>query len=439
MTKIAALEEFIEAFNCYEADFGLFRLRDDDDFPWWDLVRYRVQYAMCVELGIYGRRHLRRIGSINRALSFARQCWQLARDFNKLTNIDRGRIRCLVVSSRALAELAGVIDECALKGYPTLVVSNDTCLAPPHLSVANKSIAFFVRLYAHFCRVPPAVQSDIRYLAGTISKQFESNLDLFPLITAKYREHLAAKVAWSFVLRRAGGLDRIVYVNDDTLKTLVFLARKSGIPTEEIGHGYMGRSHIAFSYPPLPSTLETLPDKIVINRDTGDISYPVKKALLIKHERTALPSPPRDIDVLIGASPTFQDETNSIIGALVGRGLKLAVKLHPAQTVESSQIAERFPSVRFEISDGEENFCDLARRAIIYVPANPTSTTTFEAVENGALLVVVDFGGIRRTVLHDRTARARALSIDDLFMVVESLLREANCDEKKYGSSCHEA
>ena len=117
---------------------------------------------------------------------------------------------------------------------------------------------------------------------------------------------------------------------------------------------------------------------------------------------------------MVGASPTLWKETAGIVGALVGQGLSLAVKLHPAQTQDSCGLRPRFSADEVAIYDGSEDFCTLARRARIFVPANPTSTTTFEAVENGTRLIVVDFGGVRKTKINESITSARANSLQDL-------------------------
>lgn len=69
-----ALEDFIATFNAYEAENGLFAdCRDADGFPWWDMARYRVQYAICIERGIYAQAPGQPSPVITRAKSFIRQ------------------------------------------------------------------------------------------------------------------------------------------------------------------------------------------------------------------------------------------------------------------------------------------------------------------------------------------------------------------------------
>lgn len=426
------LEDFIAAFNRFEAEENLFELRDGQGFPWWDLVRYRVQFALCAQRDIYGDQKVAPSSKTVRARSFLRQAWRLVCDIGTLCLLRRDRIRCLVVSSRALDHVETTLDAEMGRGRAALVVNKLGHYANPHIAIAGQSVAFFSRLYARVCRVPSEVEKDIRRLAHLIGKHFHSDVDFFALMTSKYREHLAAQQAWSFILSRTRAADRVIYVNDDTLKTLVFLARRRGIATEEVQHAYMGKSHNAFSYPPLKNVLESLPDKVIIDRDTGDITYPVQKVIMQRSAKSATLEA-RDIDVLIAASPSRQDETIGVVAALLDKGLRLVVKLHPAQTLKSSGLGAHFSPEKLAIHSGDEEFCALASRARVFVPVNATSTTTFEAVENGARLVVVDFGGVKTTSMNDGIVSARAGSLETLpdIVIAQLNIDHTNAISKK--------
>lgn len=433
-----AIEEFISGFNQYEANQGYFDLRDRDEFPWWDLVRYRVQFALCAERGFYGRQKSAPSPKIVRARSFMRQSWQLVRDVATLSMLAPSHVQILVVSSRALPHVTTILDEEKRQGRRAIMFNKEGFAPAPHVAVAGQSIAFFTRLYANACQMPSDIEEDVRRLADQIRKRFQSDVDFFALMSRKYCEHLAAQKAWSFVLNRSPAVDRIIYANDDTLKTLVFLAHGRGIATEEAQHAYMGRSHIGFSYPPLTRLPETLPDRVIINRDTGDITYPVHKVIVQRHPTNQATDTTRDLDVLIAASPVCRDETIGIVTALADKGLRLAVKLHPMQTQESSGLRAHFPPEIVAIHTGSEDFCTLASRAHVFVPANVTSTTALEAVENGARLVVVDFGGVKRTSMNDGIVSARADSLEALPNVIWSQLNTKHPAAGGSKGICHE-
>ncbi|WP_416898621.1 MAG: hypothetical protein ACMVY4_02500 [Minwuia sp.] len=432
------IEEFIAAFNNYEVQAGLFDLHDSMGCPWWDLVRYRVQFALCVERGIYGYQSVPPLRRSDRARNLFRQGRRLLRDIGKISVLGNRNVGSILVSTRHSAHLTEVLCSEESRGRVALVVNHSGEVPAPHLAIAKRSVDFYVRVAAYGERLPSEVASEACQLAERLRDRFESETDLFDLIARKYREHLAARRAWSFVLDRARALDRVIYINDDTLKTLVFLARRRRIATEELQHGYMGRSHVAFSYPRLANLPETLPDKVIISRDTGDIVYPVEQVVMAKTVTVSANGGRRDIDVLIGASPTLWKETVGIVSALVKQGLSLAVKLHPAQTADRSGLRQQFSVDEIAIHEGHEDFCTLARRARIYVPANPTSTTTFEAVENGARLIVVDFGGVRKTTINDGMTSARVSSLQDLPDAVFSQLTHGASATGLHKEGCDE-
>jgi hypothetical protein len=424
---IAPLEDFIATFNRYETEAGVFALRDEQGYPWWDLVRYRVQFALCVEHDFYGRSSAPPSSKLGRAQSFVRQIRRLLRDIAQLRGRNTKQARLLIVSRRSLIYIENVAAAEAVRGHGALLVNKTGDVLGPHMAITSQSIQFFTRLAQRAQRLPPEVAQEARRLADDIRARFDSEADIFGVIAAKYREELVARRVWSFILDRAGAVERVIYVNDDMLKSLVVLARARGIDTEEVQHAYMGRAHIGFSYPPLDSALATLPDKVIVTRDTGDITYPVEQVMVKTEVMRRIPVA-RDIDVLIGSSPTQRQETADVVAALVGQGLRLAVKLHPAETKETSAIAARFSPEEVVIHAGDEDFCDLAWRARLFVPINATSTTSFEAAEMGSRVVLVDIGGKKITAITDGVASAHAGSLQALPGVVRSQLALTNAE-----------
>lgn len=415
------LNEFIATFNQYESESGVFALRDLQGYPWWDLVRYRVQFLLCVERDIYSRASAPPSSKRDRAQSFAWQARRLMVDIVRLRGSDTRQARALVVSRRSLDYIDAVVATEARRGHRVLFANKNGDMPAPHTAITSQSIQFFTRLAQRAQRLPPEVAQEARRLADDIQVRFDSKTDIFGMIATKYREELVARRVWSYILDRAGAVERVIYINDDTNKSLVVLARARGIDTEEVQHAYMGRSHIGFSYPPLDSALATLPDRVIVTRNTGDITYPVERVVVKIEAKRRIPVP-RDIDVLIGSSPSRRQEMADVVAALAGKGLRLAVKLHPAETEESSEIAARFFSEEVVIHAGDKDFCDLARRARLFVPINATSTTSFEAAEMGARVVLVDIGGKKTTAIADGVASARAESLDALPWVVRSQL-----------------
>lgn len=425
--KVGALEDFIVAFNRFEAEAGVFALRDQEGYPWWDIVRYRVQFALCVERDIYARSSVP-TSKIARAQSFARQARRLVRDISRLHALGTTQASALVISRRSLDYLDSFTLELTAQDSTLLFFNKSGEAPPPHIAITSQSVQFLTRLMLRAQPLPPEVAQEARLLAENICACFESEVDIFSVIATKYREELIARRLWIFVLDRAQSMKRLIYVNDDTLKSLVVLARARGIDTEEVQHAYMGSAHIGFSYPPLDSPLATLPDRVIVTRDSGDITYPVEQVFLktVAKQRAVFP---RDIDVLIGSSPNWQRETAAIVMSLVGQGYRLAVKLHPAETMEASEVAARFSPEEVVIHAGDEDFCDLAWRACLFIPVNATSTTAFEAAEMGARVVLVDIGGVKKTAISDGVASARASSLEALPRVVRSQIAASEADQ----------
>ena len=417
----APLEDFIAAFNRYEAETGIFALRDEHGVLWWDLVRYRVQLALCVERDIHGRSPAPPSPKLVRAKSFATQARRLVRDMIQLRRRDIRHARTLVVSRRSLDYIEGVTAAEAERGEGVFFVNKSGDSRAPDMAVTYQSIQFVSRLALRAQRLPPEVAQEARRLADDIRKRFNSEADIFGVIAKKYREELVARRVWSFILGRARAVERVLYVNDDMLKSFVVLARARGIDTEEVQHAYMGRTHIGFSYPPLNGALATLPNRVIVTRDTGDITYPVEHVFVktMTKERIAVP---RTIDVLIGSSPSLRKETEDVVAALVGQGLRVVLKLHPSETKESSAIVARYSAEEVMVHAGEEDFCDLVWRAHVFIPVNATSTTAFEAAEMGARVILIDIGGFKKTAITDGVASARTGSLQALPGVVRSQL-----------------
>ncbi len=429
------IERFIAAFNTYEDTADLFdRCRDAQGFAWWDLVRYAVRFSICVEKGIIGARQTPPRSMFKRTLNGLRQSVRLARDAVRIVQFGRLNISCIHISTRPTNDIlvAQVQAEAVKDGQspsPVLHVNTIGAVTAPDVAIKKQSVDFFIRLVAPFLPLPPKVDRHAADVAAQIKHQFQTAVDVRAIIAARYRHHLAAWLVWGALLSRLKTMRRIVFVNDDTLKTLVHLANAKGIETIEMQHGYMGRSHIGFSYPPLHTLPDTLAQKVWITHDTDDIVYPVPKVTVRMPDKHAVwGQPARDIDVLIGGSPTRAKDTRDIIAALVDLGLSIGVKLHPAQNQGAFDQSRAFTSQQVTIHPGHGDFNALARRARIYVPANPTSTTVFEAVEAGAALIVVDYDGRKMTSMIDNIVTQRVGSCPALRDAVLCYLRKNGTD-----------
>lgn len=417
-----AIERFIRAFNQFEAEQDLFaRCVDEDGFAWWDLARYTVQFSLCAEKGIYGQRLSTPHRWSSRFASAAARSGQLARDLPVLLKGTFGEVTHLYIFGRTTPIL---VDDLQRNAPHCLVVSNGEHTNLQWKHIGKRSIEYLAAFGARFLQSPEPVAQEAVRLDALLKEQFDSRLDFCAMIRGKYIRHRTDKAIWSRLIERLPRLEEVDFVNDDTLRTLVALANSRGVKTREFQHGYMGRSHVAYNYPALEAVPPTLPSEALVHRDSGDITLPVT-IRRVEIPAAGAGDSRRDIDVLIGGSPTRNREAQAIAGALVGRGYKVGIKLHPAQTLEASGMRQLFAPSQLEIFAQGDDFCELARRSKIYVPANPTSTTAYEAVENGADLIVIDYGGEKLTTILDSITAARVSAPEDLEAAVAPMLAGA--------------
>lgn len=416
--KEGEIDRIIRAFNAYEGE-NFARCVEPDGLNWWSVVRYSLAHALCMERGLYGHEEPAAAAIATRGRSLLRQSARLAGDIATLVQAPGRRIGTIYVSTRRLAPVTeGIADSTA----PCLVVGGPAIDPGPHSAISKHSIEFFVRLTWRLVRVPRDVRREAERIDGEIRRTFGTGIDSRRIILTKYRRHRAALRAWRFVLWRLRGTRRIVFVNDDTLMGLVHLARRRGIATREVQHAYMGRSHEAFSFPPLSAPLTTLPDEVVVTRDTGDIVYPVPIVAWPKRKDPDTAAVPRDIDVLVGSSPRRGAETEAVLAALAGKGLRIAVKLHPAQSKADVNPGPLSNAGTVEMHAGRADFESLARRSRIYIPVSPGSTTGFEAAENGARVITIDYDGRKLSEMLDGVAAASVEAIDALPAAVDAQL-----------------
>lgn len=420
------LEVFIAAFHEFEQQHNLFATCvDHEGFGWWDLVRYKVQFQICVDRGLFGASAAVAQPFFSRFRKAGADGIRLGRDMALLRAAERSEVTRLYVYGRVVKSLE---DDVAAAEKRAFQITAAGPWGPS--AISKRSIDLLIGTLARSRVIDAAVQKHMVEICGHLARTFGATPKYHAIMRQKYGWHLASQTIWRRILGWFPNLTQLGFVNDDSLRTLIALANAKGIVTREYQHGYAGKSHIAYSYPPLPEVPLTLPNELLVERDTGDITFPAK---LLFQERSILgpvmDAPPRDLDVLIGGSPTRNEDAHLLAASLVNRGLSVAVKLHPAQTVSASGFRSSFTPEQLVIFEGDSSFVDLARRAKIYLPANPTSTTVYEAVENGAKLAVVDFGGERVTETIDKLVSIRADTVEHLLPQARALLDQLDMAE----------
>tara|TARA_R110002096_G_scaffold16898_2_gene57706 strand:+ start:36096 stop:37400 length:1305 start_codon:yes stop_codon:yes gene_type:complete len=398
------METLIESFHTFERP--LFNsLVDEDGFAWWDLVRYDIQFEILYERGLRSRATNPQRQGLRPTISALRRGAAVASDLAALPRLLRREVDAIIVSRRPLEPILKVIEESDTAHF---ILGSPEFGEHGSLSIDKYHIDLLINLVARLLLPSAGLLNHAKRVERDFQEYFDIQMPVYALIEAKYRKHLAAKRIWSRILSLPASLRRVVFVNDDTMKTLVWLCNQRGIDTTEVQHGYMGSSHIGFSYPQLDKSLMTMPNRVMITRDTGDITYP---APLLRFEGaatvTAVPSTgDRDIDVLIGSGPRWGRRTEELVAALANSGMRVAVKLHPAQTREDLNLDFEGVQHKPEVFGGKDAFLPIVRRARVYVPVNPGSTTSFEAVENGCVLVLYQPHGAPSTSVVNHLAAA---------------------------------
>lgn len=406
------IEKLIEDFHVFERP--LFNnLVDETGFAWWDLVRYDIQFQMLLERGLHSRAVPQpgRIG--RRTISALRRGVAFTYDLSALPRLSRRNIDAIIISSRSLEPILKIIEK---KESEHFIVGSRTLDGHGSLRIEKHHLDVLISFVARLLTPKASVIKQAAKIEHDLERHFHIKVPVRELVEAKYRKHLAAKRVWSTILSLPSSVNRVVLVNDDTVKTLVWLCRQHGIDTTEVQHGYMGASHIGFSYPQLDNSLMTMPDRTIITWDTGDITYPTP---LVRFDCAASVTDIatmecRDIDVLIGSGPRWARRTRELVAALSDSEMRVAVKLHPAQRQEDIDLASLDGRRRLEVFEGRDAFLPIARRAKVYVPVNPGSTTSFEAVENGCALVLYEPKGAPNTSVVNHLATAITSRPDEL-------------------------
>lgn len=420
------LEHFITAFHDFEQHHNLFAdCVDREGFGWWDLVRYKVQFQICVDRGLFGASAAVAQPFLTRIGTAGADVVRFGRDMALLYAVERRGVTHLYIYGRAIKSLE---DDLAAAGEKALQIAPAGWQG--HATISKRSVDLLIGTLVRSQVIDAVVQQQMSDICGHLASAFGNSPNYQSVMQQKYGWHMASQTIWRRLLGRFPSLTQLGFVNDDSLRTLIALANAKGIVTREYQHGYAGKSHIAYSYPPLPEVPITLPNEMLVERDTGDITFPAK----LLFQEAEIPEPvlnaqPRDLDVLIGGSPTRNEDAHILAASLVDRGLSVGVKLHPAQKISTSGFGSSFTREQLVIFEGNSSFVELAKRTKIYLPANPTSTTVYEAVENGAKLAVVDFGGERVTETVDKLVSIRADSVEQLLPQALALLDQLDTAE----------
>lgn len=414
-------EAFITDFHTFEIEARVFeKCLDESGFAWWDIARYAVQFALVVELGFQGRSNAVVANWWQRLPSLASRMRHFLTDAIAWDGRAYENVESLYVFGR---DTPAIVKHLQARAKTSLAITKSRNGYESHACFGKQTVDDLTTLLAWRRRCPAIVAKQALDVSQQLQRNFRSQIDFSSIIIRKYLRHESSTKIWQRIFECLPSLSSTFIVNDDTLKTLIACSNSRGISTTEFQHAYAGKSHIAYSYPSVPIRMSTLPKNFLVYRDTKDITFPTNIVVdpSISSQSYSL-SATRDIDVLIGGSPTRNDEAHAILRTLAAEGFSIAIKLHPAQTVTSSGFGGACYDGQVTVFEGGVDFVSLANRTKIYIPANPTSTTAFEAVEQGAELLVIDYNGVKASRPIDHLIARRTDTVDGIVESVRVLL-----------------
>ncbi len=404
------IDQIIKSINKIEVPF--FNLRNKYNSPhWWDFIRYSAVNNICIERNIYtpyNSKDLYKKSILKKTITIFKLILELIKFLNSLISLRFNKITNIFISSREPNKLSRINNK-------SLIIGNKN-YEPNTFFISKIILDKIVLAFSYFIICPNKIRKDIKSIAISIKKEFKSTLNFESLLLDKYKLTISSIYIWKLIIFLLPRLEEIKYVNDDMQKGLVFLANQLNIKTCEIQHAYMGKSHEGFSYPKLNLSLNTIPDETHIFFDSSDIIYPskiVNKETLNKLNNNNA-SIKKKFDLLIGSSPRKSKETRRILHLLSPYSFKVAVKLHPVESINDFINKDSLNYKNLEIYDAQYNFNNIAIKSTLYLPISHNSTSIFDAHKMGCFCIIYDSEGRKFTNMTD--------NIDSCYCFCESSL-----------------
>jgi len=412
------IDILISTLNKIEISF--FSLRKDKlSPPWWDFVRYIVINNICIERGIYASHKSINIYKKSKfeQLDYSfKRIFELFLFINTLFKLRFKSISNIYISSRSPSSLFKI-------NKKTLIIGNQKS-KNKNLFVSKIILDKLIFFYSQFLICPKIVKNDISKIDEILKKEFKSNLNFKNIMVNKYSLAIASIHIWKFLFLLMPNIKKIGYINDDKQKGLVFLANNKKIKTCEIQHAYMGKSHEAFAYPKLDIIPSTIPKDTFLFFNSNDIVYPsniINKGI-IKKNKIKLSKASCDFDVLLGSSPRKSNETRELLTLINSFNLRVAIKLHPVESLEFFSYEIKNLSNKLTIFSGQEDFKKIAAKSIIYIPISHNSMSIFDAQMEGCYTIIFDPRGRKLTNMTDKIDPFYCYSKNSLVPLINYLL-----------------
>lgn len=417
------IENFIAKFNLYEVkNFKIF-LKSNGYF-WWPLIRFTVADAIMVEKklkwssAIIDKNQTRFFRVILKYIKL------IFCDFFTISMLCFKSIKTIYIGSRNIPDFVHSINS---NKNDYLIIGNKEILEGKSYFINRNIIQLFAKILKFFVFIPKELLFDSEIISNEINTLFDINLDISKVIKHQYQTQIAYSWIWSLILFIIKDTKKIIFLNDNSQHTLIHQAKKRGIFTLEIQHGYIGNAHEGYTFPNLPFKVSTLPDQIIINQKIGEISYPVsqsKSKLIVKSLKRYKTYQERDLDILIGTAPKLIKETRSIIKVLTKTDLNIALKLHPADSIDSYKNFLNENNLKIYL--GSEDIKLIAKNSKIYIPVFPLSTSAFDAHESGCIILTINYNSRKLSNVLDPINDYTVNSIKELPVKINELIAKLN-------------
>lgn len=412
------IDEIIIAINKLEVTF--FNLRIKDNGPqWWDFLRYSVVNNICIERKIYTpykSKDLYKKNIFKKIITILKLIIELIKFFKSLIFLRFLGIQNIFISSRKPNELSRISNK-------SLIIGNKN-YNPTILFISKIILDKIIGLLSYFIICPNTIHRDIKKISLSIKNEFQSNINFELLLLNKYKLTISSIYIWRLIIFLIPKLEEIKYVNDDMQKGLVFLANELDIKTCEIQHAYMGKSHEGYAYPKLKSALNTIPNETHIFFDSSDIIYPskiIQKESITKLNKNNEPVK-KEFDLLIGSSPRKSIETRRILQILTPYSFRIAVKLHPVESINDF-LNNNYTNINnVDLFDSQHSFNEIAFKSTLYLPISHNSTSIFDAYKMGCFCIIYDSEGRKLTNMTDKIDSCYCFSESSLGPLIKYLL-----------------
>lgn len=276
-----------------------------------------------------------------------------------------------------------------------------------------------IQLSSMLVIIPRSVKKEAQQRSNKLKKHFNSDVDYSKIIREKYKESRATLFFWKLIFLFNGRVTDLFFINTDTHRPIIEIAKKNGAKVTEVQHGYMGESHFAFNYPKLDFSLATLPDEVWVDRLSSDITYPVPCRVIKTQVAETNPKDLcREIDILIGAAPNRHTELLTLLDILVEFDVSVAVKLHPKGDDVVKSLSRDYSRDAVTFYRDGFSFLSLAQRSTTFIPINPNSTTVFEANDCGSRVLIFNQQGYVVTTMSQEFELGQANSQDELISLL---------------------